>query len=529
MSGISLFNGSIVLPEIPHGDKVGVGVAAIDVPASLTAEHNTTFFFLATIRTTIEAADPPGAALADLQAAVVQATQLQGEHVAAWAALWQAGVEIAGRDDVAMAVNASLYYIISSVREDRTFSLSPGGLASNAYSGHTFWDCETWMYPSLLLLQPTIARSLLQYRFARLAEAHDKAQSYPAKYAGAMFPWESAYTGVEVCPTWAATGAREQHISGDVAFAVMQYWRATGDKAWLAAYGYPIVKGVADFWVSRMTPDPAKNPQAALSINDVIPPDEFHDHVNNSVYTNVVAQISLQFAAEAAAVLGQTPDPLWTDVAGRLVILFDPKRGIHPEYEGYVNDTIKQADVVLLGFPLGFNMSAEVRRNDLLFYAPVTSLDGPAMTWGMHAIGFVDLEQYETAEPLFNQSFANAQPPFYVWTETPKGGAVNFLTGAGGFLQTVTFGYPGIRIGGDGLRLKPVLPGGASFLRVRGISFHGGVLDLSYDNAHATVTLASQTPGVALVLVDSSGARHPLSLNVPVVFPNGEAKIIVAS
>ena len=33
-----------------------------------------------------------------------------------------------------------------------------------------------------------------------------------------------------------------------------------------------------------------------------------------------------------------------------------------------MNSTIKQADVVLLGFPLGFNMSATVRRNDLLFY-----------------------------------------------------------------------------------------------------------------------------------------------------------------
>ena len=42
------------------------------------------------------------------------------------------------------------------------------------------------------------------------------------------------------------------------------------------------------------------NPKSALSINDVIPPDEYHDHVNNSVYTNVIAQISLNFATEAA-------------------------------------------------------------------------------------------------------------------------------------------------------------------------------------------------------------------------------------
>ena len=36
--------------------------------------------------------------------------------------------------------------------------------------------------------------------------------------------------------------------------------------------------------------------------------------------------------------------------------------------KGYINETIKQADVVLLGFPLGFNMSADVRRNDLTYY-----------------------------------------------------------------------------------------------------------------------------------------------------------------
>lgn len=42
---------------------------------------------------------------------------------------------------------------------------------------------------------------------------------------------------------------------------------------------------------------------------------------------------------------------------------------------------MKQADVVLLGFPLMHPMSAEVRRNDLEMYEPVTDPAGPAMTW----------------------------------------------------------------------------------------------------------------------------------------------------
>lgn len=44
-------------------------------------------------------------------------------------------------------------------------------------------------------------------------------------------------------------------------------------------------------------------------------------------------------------------------------------------------EPVKQADVVLLGFPLMHPMSPDVRRNDLEMYEPVTAWDGPAMTW----------------------------------------------------------------------------------------------------------------------------------------------------
>ena len=47
---------------------------------------------------------------------------------------------------------------------------------------------------------------------------------------------------------------------------------------------------------------------------------------------------------------------------------------------------IKQADVVLLGFPLLWNMPDDVRLNDLTLYESLTNADGPAMTWGIFAI-----------------------------------------------------------------------------------------------------------------------------------------------
>ena len=79
-----------------------------------------------------------------------------------------------------------------------------------ADNGHTFWDCETWMYPSLLLWFPDVARSLLEYRTTRVPEAKQKALSYKKGYVGSMFPWESGATGSEVCPSWASTGQLEQ-------------------------------------------------------------------------------------------------------------------------------------------------------------------------------------------------------------------------------------------------------------------------------------------------------------------------------
>jgi len=72
-------------------------------------------------------------------------------------------------------------------------------------------------------------------------------------------------------------------------------------------------------------------------------------------------------------------------------MLFNETSLVHPEFAGYKGDTIKQADVILLGYPLGLgtesfgNVTAESRLADLNYYDPRTSSGGPAMTWGMVA------------------------------------------------------------------------------------------------------------------------------------------------
>ncbi|RYG62688.1 glycoside hydrolase family 65 protein, partial [archaeon] len=226
------------------------------------------------------------------------------------------------------------------------------------------------------------------------------------------------YSGVETCPSWAATGQREDHISGDIAVAAWQYWLMTGDADWLRTVGYPLLEGIADFWVSRSTQD---RPAAAYHIKGVIPPDEYVDHVDDSVYTNFVARLALQATIQAAAVLNTTCDRCATyqSVAEGLVLLFDEDLQIHPEYAGYPGNLVKQADVVLLHYPLGLDMPANVQLSDLEYYSSRTDPKGPAMTWGMHCIGYLDLQQFDRAAQFFNMSFQdNMHAPLMVWTET---------------------------------------------------------------------------------------------------------------
>jgi trehalose/maltose hydrolase-like predicted phosphorylase len=130
-------------------------------------------------------------------------------------AIYYGRMEISGDLQLAQAVNSSLYYIITSIRDDWPWSLSPGGLASNSYNGHSFWDGETWMYPSLLMLHPDLAQSMIEYRYNHMQGAEIKASSYNKGYQGTMYPWESAFTGQEVCPTTAPTGQLEQRIRYD--------------------------------------------------------------------------------------------------------------------------------------------------------------------------------------------------------------------------------------------------------------------------------------------------------------------------
>eukprot|EP01060_Flectonema_neradi_P009535 TRINITY_DN16794_c0_g1_i1.p1 TRINITY_DN16794_c0_g1~~TRINITY_DN16794_c0_g1_i1.p1 ORF type:complete len:707 (+),score=142.05 TRINITY_DN16794_c0_g1_i1:233-2122(+) len=447
--------------------------------------NNKVWSNVATFRTSLDSDQPALDSLKDWELA--QHQELEGSHKSEWLKLWTGGFET-DRFDVARAFNTSMYFIMSSVREDVIHSLSPGGLASEGYNGHTFWDCETWMYPAMLLFQPTIAASLLKYRFDRIPTAAKKAAS--AGYKGTNFPWESATSGEEVCAPNFPEGRLEQHINGDIAFAIRQYFYMTKDVEWLKNIGFPLLEGIANFWCSRVTLDSS----GAAHINGVMPPDEFSVNKNDSIFTNYGAVSTLQFASDAQQILTNKTNTQWLDVASRIVLptySHTLNMSIHPEYDGYDGQTIKQADAILLGFPFHMNMSKELRKNDLNYYLNKTSSHGPAMTWGMYCVGFFEVGDVEKADSTFNRSFANVKEPYQVWTETPTGGTVNFITGAGGWLQTALFGYSLLRIRSDSIDINPTLIPQSSINKIRSLHYETAIIDFTITHQSLTISVVN--------------------------------------
>jgi hypothetical protein len=133
---------------------------------------------------------------------------------------------------------------------------------------------------------------------------------------------------------------------------------------------------------------------------------------------------------------------------------------------------------------------------------------------------------------MLNQSFQlNCWPPFSTWMESPGGrGTPNFLTGAGGFLQGVIAGYPGLRLADGALALlDPELPPGATGVRLRGVAYLGARLDIDIAPATLSVALRAGAPR-ALALVDAAGAAHALAQDAPVVLalPQASVRIVAA-
>ena len=386
-------------------------------------------------------------------------------HTQAWDKLWESDIQIEGDAEAQQDVHSMLYHLYSFVREVNAFSPSPMGLSGLGYNGHVFWDTELWMYPSLLVLQPGMAKSMVEYRFKRLEAA--KRNAFSKGYKGAMYPWESAETGVEETPVWALSGPFEHHITACVGIAAWNYYCVTQDKQWLREKGWPILQATADFWASRVE----RNGPGKYDINNVVAADEWAENVNNNAFTNAAAKANLQFATEAAKLLGVTADPDWAHVASNIPILKFAD-GVTREHAMYNGEGIKQADVNLLAYPLKEVTDPKAIKKDLNYYETRVPNEGtPAMTQAVFSLLYARLGDADKAHHWFRDAYIpNINPPFRVIAETKGGTNPYFATGAGGIIQAMLMGFGGLEITPQGItQLKSVLPAKWKSLKITGV------------------------------------------------------------
>ena len=431
------------------------------------------------------------------------------EHCKAWQSEWnRCDVVIEGDDEAQLAVRFNLFQLlIAAPRHDERVNLGAKTLSGYGYRGHSFWDTEIFMLPFFTYTRPEIARLLLSYRWHNLDGAKTKA--LVNQFAGAQYPWESAATGEEVTPTWVPdpkdrirliriwTGDIEIHISADVAYGIWQYWQATGDKSFLLERGAEVILETARFWSSRFE---WNEELQRHEISDVVGPDEYHDHVDNNVYTNAFARWNLQTALELKNWLEKDHPAEWRKLNRRvrlnskevkqwqfdidhIYVPFDPHTKLIEQFEGYfqrrdvnlaeqeprsdsmqsilgiegVNETqvLKQPDVLMLMYLMPGLYDFETIKANYAYYTARTdhtfgSSLGPSIQ-AIMACRVGDSAAYE--------HFMRAARADLFDVRSNAGDGIHGAS-AGGLWQAVVFGFAGLERTAEGWKTNPHLPDG---------------------------------------------------------------------
>lgn len=401
---------------------------------------------------------------------------LREQNRRTWAELWKSRVRVTGDADAQRVLDAAFFYLHSSVHVSTLTGMPPFGLSQfSYYYGHSFWDTETWSLLPVTLTAPATARSLLEYRVRGLDYAKRKAALYG--YRGAQFPWEAAPSqGFETTPTFAGTGWGEQHITPDVALGFWEYQLATADSNFLREGTWPVLCAVAEWIESR-----SAFTSRGFEIQNIMGPDEQVPNISNSSYMNLICKMVMTAAIRCAQMAGLSAPESWAKVRDSLVLPIDKAKNIALPYDNPPSTenpaySLDQLDFLTIHNP---PVSVELLKSTHAFEDTVRQRRIAASKSGQRefSIGFAEAAEAATAAfagdkrralELFHQSWKNVWlEPFGMIRETPSQDYGCFLTNYGSLLQTVMFGFTGLRISeGDWQKYPASLPAGWSKIEI---------------------------------------------------------------
>lgn len=460
------------------------------------------------------------------------------KHAKVYEKMWQeADVRINGDFELDRAVRFNIFHLMSTGNEtDDRVSVGAKLLTGEEYGGHAFWDIELFMLPFFSYVFPQMAKNMETYRYHLLDAARDNARKNGFK--GAQYPWESADDGTEQCPDWTIepdgtcyrcyVAVYEHHVTADVAYGIYDYVKITNDKDFLLNEGAEILTETARFWASRCEYIPEKD---RYEINQVTGPDEWHEPVDNNLYTNYFARWNLRYVmalteqmkreypdayASLAEKTGLTDEEVksWDEVQKKIYLPRKEGTNLLEQFEGYFdlhdvvidkydeNDwpirpealnhypkgetqILKQPDVVLLLHLLGEEFDKELIKENYDYYEKRT-LHGSSLSPSIYSVmGLKVGDDSRAYRYLRRAAFIDL---LNLQKNTREG---IHAANAGGVWQTVVFGFAGVSIEEGILKICPNMPKEWNDLTFR-LHYYGSWIEItvSGDNT-ASVKLLS--------------------------------------
>jgi alpha,alpha-trehalose phosphorylase len=444
------------------------------------------------------------------------------------------------------ALHFSLFTILQASRRSEGHGVPAKGLTGTGYEGHYFWDTEMYVLPFLIHTAPEVARSLLMHRVRMLPAARRRAREVGC--SGALFPWRTI-NGDEASAYYAA-GTAQYHIDADIAYALDQYVRVTGDTDLLFRHGVELLVETARMWADLGFF--SERHDGRFVINKVTGPDEYTTVVDNNLFTNLMAAENLTIAADAVDRLraessadfrwlidrtGLRDEEVatWRRTAEAIYIPYDEQAGVHLQddrfldYEPwdfagtppdryplllhyhplviYRHRVIKQADVVLATVMLPERFTPEERSRIFAFYEPLTTGDS-SLSECIEAIAAADAGKYRSAEEYLVDAAA-------VDVADTAGNLRDGLhvASAAGTWMAVVYGFAGYRWRASEPEFSPILPTRASRLRIP-LLLRGSALSVEIEQHSVTYRVKSGDP----VTAHHYGQKFTVSQTSPASF-----------
>ncbi len=441
------------------------------------------------------------------------------------------------RDELAVqqAIRFNLFSLAqASARADQQ-GVGAKGVTGSGYEGHYFWDTEIYVVPFLTYTMPDAARNLLHFRNRMLPAARHRAREMAQ--SGALFPWRTI-NGEEASAYYAA-GTAQVHIDADVAYALVQYVTATGDRGFLVRDGIDILVETSRMWAD-LGFWRSNGGEPSFHIHGVTGPDEYTTVVNNNLFTNVMARYNLERTvaelariaeedpeghAQVIARLGVGDDEIeeWARCAEGMTIPFDEGLGIHPQDDFFLDrevwdlsetpeetrplllhyhplviyrfQVLKQADVVMALFLQGDRFTAEEKRADFEYYDPITTGDS-TLSAVVQSIMAAEVGYHEDAWRYFLQGLYVDLMNLHENT-----GDGMHIASAGGVWRAVVNGFAGMRDIGGTLSFDPRLPDAWGEIAFP-LCWHGSRLQVSVRTE--VIEIANEGDDVVEVTVDGT-------------------------